>query len=55
MAAKRFIIALHTARPHFKSEVTQYRKFTCSPSPEGVAVFVRCVEGRRIIRWLNGT
>jgi hypothetical protein len=54
-AARRFIVALHAARPDFKKEVTYFRSFTCSPSPEGVAVHVRCVEGRRLIRWLNGT
>jgi len=54
-AARRFIVALHAARPDFKTEVTHFRSFTCSPSPEGVAVYVRCVEGLRLIRWLNGT
>ena len=54
-AAMRFIIALHGARPDFKSEVTQFRSFTCTPTTEGVAVWVRCVKGRRLIRWINGT
>jgi hypothetical protein len=53
--ARRLIISLHRARPHFKAEVTHFRAYTCSPSPEGVAVWVRCVEGPRLIRWLNGT
>jgi hypothetical protein len=53
--ASRFIVVLHAARPAFKTEVTHFRSFTCSPSSEGVAVYVRCVEGRRLIRWLNGT
>jgi hypothetical protein len=54
-AARRFIVALHASWPDFKKEVTHFRGFTCSPSPEGFAVYVRCVEGRRLIRWLNGT
>jgi hypothetical protein len=53
--ARRFIVALHAARPDFKTEITHYRAFTCTPSAEGVAVWVRCVEGRELIRWLNGT
>lgn len=55
-AAKRFIFSLHRARPRFKAEVTHFRFYTCTPSEEGVAVWVRCVKGKgKMIRWLNGT
>ncbi|MBS1862864.1 MAG: hypothetical protein JSS68_14265 [Actinobacteria bacterium] len=55
-AARRFIFSLHRARPRFKAEVTHFRAYTCTPSEEGVAVWVRCVNGeRKMIRWLNGT
>lgn len=54
--ARRFIIALHGSRPNFKTEVTNFRAFTCTPSTESVAaVWVRCVAGRKLIRWVNGT
>jgi hypothetical protein len=54
--ARRFIVSLLRVHPDFKTEVTHFRAYTCTPSPEGVAaVWVRCVEGPRLIRWLNGT
>jgi hypothetical protein len=53
--ALRFIVAISKHRDDLKTQNTRYAGYLCRPRPEGVATWIRCTRGRRVIGWSAGT
>ncbi|MBS1862811.1 MAG: hypothetical protein JSS68_13990 [Actinobacteria bacterium] len=55
-AARRFIVAINKDRRYLKTKETHFRRFDCQPYQAGVPdTWIRCVRGRQLIHWLQGT
>lgn len=55
-AARRFIVGINTHRPALKARNTSYQGYLCRPQQSGAAGWkIRCTQGQRTIRWLEGT